>query len=88
MIPFVAYLASGSSPVSMVFFDRFLFAFTIASHIILVSTSIGLIVIIAIAQFLSIRRNDKYYGNLGAQVDKSIRNIVRRRNSQWNCDGR
>ena len=70
MIPFVAYLASGSSPVSMVFFDRFLFAFTIASHIILVSTSIGLIVIIAIAQFLSIRRNDKYYGNLAHRLTK------------------
>ncbi|MHB2036298.1 MAG: cytochrome ubiquinol oxidase subunit I [Nitrososphaerales archaeon] len=56
--------------VSMIIFDRFLFAFTIASHIILVSTSIGLIIIIAIAQFLSIRRNDKYYGNLAHRLTK------------------
>lgn len=56
--------------VSAIFFDRFLFAFTIASHIILVSTSIGLIIIIAIAQFLSIRRNDKYYGNLAHRLTK------------------
>lgn len=54
----------------MVFFDRFLFAFTIASHIILVSTSIGLIVVIAIAEFLSIRRNDEHYSNLAHRLTK------------------
>jgi cytochrome bd ubiquinol oxidase subunit I len=54
----------------MVTFDRFLFAFTIASHIILVSSSIGLIIIIAIAEFLSIRKKDKYYGNLAHRLTK------------------
>jgi cytochrome bd ubiquinol oxidase subunit I len=54
----------------MVTFDRFLFAFTIGSHIILVTTSIGFIVIIVIAQFLSIRRNDKYYANLAHRLSK------------------
>lgn len=54
----------------MVIFDRFLFAFTIASHIILVSASIGLIIIITIAQFLSIRYDDKYYGNLAHRLTK------------------
>lgn len=54
----------------MVIFDRFLFAFTIGSHIILVSTSIGLAVIISIAQFLSIRQNDKYYANLAHRLSK------------------
>ncbi len=56
--------------IPMVTFDRFLFAFTVASHIILVSTSIGLIVIICVAQFLSIRYNDKYYGNLAHRLTK------------------
>ena len=56
--------------ISMILFDRFLFAFTIASHIILVSSSIGLILIISIAQFLSIRRKDKYYGNLAHRLTK------------------
>ena len=37
----------------MELFDRFLFAFTIASHIMLVCVSIALIVIISIAEFLS-----------------------------------
>jgi cytochrome bd ubiquinol oxidase subunit I len=54
----------------MVVFDRFLFAFTIASHIILVSASIGLIIIISIAQFLAIRKNDKHYGNLAHRLTK------------------
>ena len=38
--------------VSMIIFDRFLFAFTIGSHIILFSTSIGLTIIIFSLQFL------------------------------------
>jgi len=54
----------------MVVFDRFLFAFTIASHIILVSTSIALILILSIAQFLSIHYNDRYYGNLAHRLTK------------------
>jgi cytochrome d ubiquinol oxidase subunit I len=54
----------------MIMFDRFLFAFTVASHIILVTTSISLIVIIAIAEFLSIRRNDAQYGELVARLTK------------------
>lgn len=48
----------------MVLFDRFLFAFTIASHITLVSISIALALTIVLAEYLSIRRNDKYFGNL------------------------
>ncbi len=51
-------------------FGRFLFAFTIASHIILVSLSIALIVIISIAEFISIRRNDKYYSALSKRLSK------------------
>src|SRR5271157_5683084 len=71
MIPFQApFLATGSAPVSMAFFDRFLFAFTIASHIILVSTSIGLIIVIVVAEYLSIRKNDEYYSNLAHRLTK------------------
>ena len=56
----------------MVLFDRFLFAFTIASHIILVSVSIALIFIISIAEFLSLRRNDKYYRALSKRLSKAF----------------
>jgi len=51
-------------------FDRFLFAFTIASHITLVATSIALIVTVVIAEFLSIRRNDADYANLAKRLTK------------------
>jgi cytochrome bd ubiquinol oxidase subunit I len=45
-------------------FDRFLFAFTIASHILLVSVSIGLAILISVVEFLSARTSDRYYGAL------------------------
>ncbi len=56
----------------MALFDRFLFAFTIASHIILVSVSIALIFIISTAEFLSLRRSDKYYGALSNRLSKAF----------------
>jgi len=55
---------------TMTNFDRFLFAFTIASHITLVATSIGLILIIVLAEFLSIRRNDPDFRNLAQRLTK------------------
>jgi cytochrome d ubiquinol oxidase subunit I len=51
-------------------FDRFLFAFTIASHIILVSMSIALIIVISAAEFISLRRNDRYYRALSRRLSK------------------
>ncbi len=54
----------------MVLFDRFLFVVTIAFHIVLVSTSIALIVVISIAEFLSLRRKDKYYEALCRRLSK------------------
>ena len=51
-------------------FDRFLFAFTIASHITLVATSIALIVIIVLAEYLSIYRRDKEYAYLAKRLTK------------------
>ncbi len=52
----------------MVDFDRFLFAFTIGSHILLVSVSITLSILISITEFLSIRYNDRYYGALARKL--------------------
>ncbi len=67
MLPLLAAAAADSS---MLVFDRFLFAFTVASHIILVTTSISLITLISIAEFVSVRRNDPYYGELASRLTK------------------
>jgi cytochrome d ubiquinol oxidase subunit I len=56
--------------VDMVLFDRYLFAFTIASHILLVSMSIALIIVISLAEFLAIRRNDEHYEALHKRLQK------------------
>lgn len=57
-------------PANMLSFVRFLFAFTIASHILLVSTSIALVFLISIAEFLSIRRHDAVYESLARRLSK------------------
>ena len=57
----------------MVLFDRFLFAFTIGSHILLVSTSIGLAILISTLEFLRSRNGDKWYGAL---IKKLVRPFV------------
>jgi len=51
-------------------FDRFLFAFTIGSHILLVSLSIGMAILICVSEFLLARTQNKYYGGL-------VRRLVR-----------
>ena len=56
--------------VAMDLFDRFLFAFTVGSHIILVTMSISLIVIISIAEFIGTRNNDQYYLALSNRLTK------------------
>lgn len=55
---------------TMTAFDRFLFAFTIASHITLVSTSIALIVTIVLAEFVSIRRKDPHFAELARRLTR------------------
>jgi len=57
-------------PGSMLTFVRFLFAFTIGSHILLVSTSIALILLISISEFLAIRRHDPVYEALARKLSK------------------
>ncbi len=56
--------------VAMDVFDRFLFAYTIGTHIILVTMSITLIVLISIAEFIGIRRNDQHYLTLSERLTK------------------
>ena len=51
-------------------FDRGLFAFTIASHIILVSMSLGLIVLMVFTEFLAIRRKDSHLKALLERLTK------------------
>jgi cytochrome d ubiquinol oxidase subunit I len=55
---------------TMVSFVRFLFAFTIGSHILLVSTSISLSILISAAEFISIRRGDRAYEALARKLTK------------------
>ena len=55
---------------SMLDFDRFLFAFTIGSHIILVSASIGLIVLITVLEFMYLRRKEARYSVLLSRLKK------------------
>lgn len=57
----------------MVLFDRFLFAFTIGSHILLVSTSIALAILISLLEFLRARSGDQWYGAL---IKKLVRPFV------------
>jgi cytochrome d ubiquinol oxidase subunit I len=57
-------------PATMLAFARFLFAFTIGSHILLVSTSISLIVLISVAEYLSIRQKDGVYDRLARRLSK------------------
>jgi len=59
-----------ADPVSMLTFVRFLFAFTIGSHILIVSTSIALAVLISISEFLSIHRHDPVYEALARRLSK------------------
>ncbi len=54
----------------MLSFVRFLFAFTIGSHILLVSTSISLSILISAAEFISIRKGDKVYEALARRLTK------------------
>ncbi|MGD1100208.1 MAG: cytochrome ubiquinol oxidase subunit I [Thermoplasmata archaeon] len=54
--------------IPIVDFDRFLFAFTIGSHILIVSLSIGLAIMLCAVEFLSARSKDRYYGALARRL--------------------
>ncbi len=55
---------------SMVNFDRFLFAFTIASHIILVAMSISLILLITVLEYFNLRKKDDAQTDLIRRLKK------------------
>ena len=57
-------------PTALLSFVRFLFAFTIGSHILLVCTSIALVVLISVAEFISIRKHDRVYEALARRLAK------------------
>lgn len=63
-------IENGIPMVAMDVFDRFLFAYTIGTHIILVTMSISLIVLISIAEFIGIRKNDQHYLTLSERLTK------------------
>lgn len=52
------------------FFDRFLFAFTIGSHIIIVGTSVSLGLLLVILEFLYARKNREEYEYLIKRIKK------------------
>jgi cytochrome bd ubiquinol oxidase subunit I len=54
----------------MATFVRFLFAFTIGSHILIVTTSIAMIFLISISEFISIYRKDQLYERLSRRLSK------------------
>lgn len=56
--------------IPMELFDRFLFAFTVGSHIILVTMSITLIVLISAAEFIGIRKGNSYFTALSRRLTK------------------
>ena len=49
-------------------FDRFLMGFTLASHILIVTMSIGLSIIVSLAEYIGIRRKDPYYEALARRL--------------------
>ena len=55
---------------SMVTFDRFLFAYTIGSHILLVTMSISIVLFIVILEGLFLRRKDPRYAELIHRLKK------------------
>jgi|GEM_PF-351204 len=52
--------------------DSAMFAFTISSHILLVSLSMGLAIMVTIAEFLALKKKDKYYDTLAYKMSKAL----------------
>ncbi len=58
--------------VSYPVWDSAMFAFTISSHILLVSLSMGLAIMVTIAEFLGLIKKDKYYDTLAYKLSKAL----------------
>ena len=52
--------------------DAAMFAYTISAHILLVSLSMGLAITVTIAEFLALRKKDKYYDTLAYKLSKAL----------------
>jgi len=52
--------------------DAAMFAYTISSHILLVTLSMGLAIIMTIAEFLALKKKDKYYDTLAYKLSKAL----------------
>ena len=70
-------------------FDRFLFAYTIGSHIIIVSASIALSLILAILEFMITRKNVPEYKTMLFKIKRMFIVSFGGGNRQWNstCSG-
>ena len=58
--------------VTIVNFERFLMGFTLASHILIVTMSIGFSILVSIAEFLAIRWKDPYYEAIARRFTKAL----------------
>ncbi|MEM0139730.1 MAG: cytochrome ubiquinol oxidase subunit I [Ferroplasma sp.] len=52
--------------------DSAMFAYTISAHILLVSLSMGLAIMVTIAEFLALKKKDKYYDTLAYKLSKAL----------------
>jgi cytochrome bd quinol oxidase subunit 1 apoprotein (EC 1.10.3.-) len=52
--------------------DSAMFAYTISAHILLVSLSMGLAITVTIAEFLALKKKDKYYDTLAYKLSKAL----------------
>ena len=57
---------------SVIGFDRFLMGFTLGAHILIVTLSISLSLIVSIAEFLAIRKKDPHYEVLSRRLAKAL----------------
>ena len=58
--------------ISIINFDRFLMGYTLAAHILIVTLSIALSIMVSLSEFLAIRKKDVYYGVLAKRLSKAL----------------
>ena len=58
--------------VSIINFDRFLMGYTLGAHILIVTLSISLAILVSAAEFLAIRWKDRYYEAIARRFTKAL----------------
>jgi Cytochrome bd-type quinol oxidase, subunit 1 len=58
--------------VSVINFNRFLMGYTLGAHILIVTLSISLSVIVSAAEFIGLRRKDVYFESLSRRLAKAL----------------